>query len=150
MFVAGMPSLVVAVIGVGGVLFTQVRADARERALANAARDHADLTQASSLVREASIEFMSALWSTTRLAREVLNDDADAGHLNADEMEPLTRAYSALQILAGAELRKAADGAMDAFFAWVEAFDEGAWENLDHATDLVVDATRSQLEASLR
>jgi len=142
--VAGVPSLLVAIVGIVGVIVTQARADARARALAMDIRASESRERLGDLLREAVVEFTTAIWVTARVAREELGNGADTGHLEAAEMESIERAQSKVAILGTSGVRDAAADVIDAFHKWVETFDQHSWDGLDVAVDKFIETARSE------
>ncbi|QYL28386.1 hypothetical protein TM48_02706 [Mycobacterium shottsii] len=75
--ISGIPSLIVALVGVGGVVYTQRRADARQDRIAAANREFERQARTLDRQRELGAEFVSAVWLLASESRDIVDDGAD-------------------------------------------------------------------------
>ncbi|BBX58329.1 hypothetical protein MSHO_36740 [Mycobacterium shottsii] len=66
-----------ALVGVGGVVYTQRRADARQDRIAAANREFERQARTLDRQRELGAEFVSAVWLLASESRDIVDDGAD-------------------------------------------------------------------------
>jgi hypothetical protein len=116
---AGIPSLLVAVVGILGVLITQAKADGREARIAAAARESDRATRGIDQQREVAADFMALIlviaWHARKLPKGSFWLDA------FDDPKELTRAVSRIAVICDAKVLAAAESMIDAHQAMIES-----------------------------
>ncbi|WP_139830701.1 hypothetical protein [Mycobacterium paraense] len=142
--IAGIPSMVVAVVGVVGIVITQARADARQDRIAAAGRQFERAARTLDQRREAGAELMAAVLALARHSRDVVGDGGDYSDLEPGETADVDRALSRVLMVCDSTGRRAATALMDALIAWVGAFSDETWHGIDVAEDNFVEAINGE------
>jgi hypothetical protein len=143
--IAGIPSMVVAVVGVVGIVITQARADGRQDRIAAAGRQYERAARTLDQRREAGAELMAAVIGLARHSRDVVLDGGNYSDLEPGETADVDRALSKVLMVCDATGRRAATALMDALIAWVGDFSDKTWDGLDAAEDRFVEAINGEI-----
>ena len=130
--------MLVALVGVGGVIYTQRRADARQDRVAAANRVFERQARVVDKRRELASEFVTAVWLLGAASRDAIPDGADYSDLNLDETADVTRTLSALRLVLDPAGREAAQGVFDALLAHVGTFTQRSWDAIGEAEDKLI------------
>lgn len=135
---SGIPSLLVALVGVVGVVYTQRRADARQDRIAAANREFERQSWVLDKRRELAADCVTAVWLLGAMGRDVIPDGADFSDLTQDETAGVTRTLSALRIALDPAGRAAAQAVLDALLAHVGTFTQQTWDAIGDAEDQLI------------
>ncbi|BBZ05989.1 hypothetical protein MDOR_01580 [Mycolicibacterium doricum] len=138
--IGGIPSLLVALVGVGGVIYTQRRADARQDGIAKANREFERESRLLDLRRKLGAEFLSAVWVLGGESRDAIPDGADYSDLTQEETREVNRTLSALRMALDPAGRKAVQAVFDALLAHVGTFTQETWDAIGEAENGLIAA----------
>ena len=145
--VAGLFPLLVAVVGIVGVLITQARADARQERIAGAARAEERDADALDRRREAGAELMATVWEVARVSRDVLIESSTYADLNSDELKELDRAMAKTQMLCDPAGRKAATALQDSLIAFINDPTDDNWQAIGDVEDRFIETINREQSA---
>ncbi|OBK16771.1 hypothetical protein A5636_24660 [Mycobacterium asiaticum] len=137
--IGGIPALLVALVGVGGVVYTQRRADARQDRIAAANREFEHQARVLDRRRELGAEFVSAVWMLATESRDQVPDGADYSDLLPSETADVRRTLSTVCMVLDQEGRKAAEQVFNALLAHVGVFTQETWDAIGAAEDALID-----------
>jgi hypothetical protein len=136
--IGGIPSLVVAVMGIGGVLLTQKRADDRQDRIAAANRQFDRETRFLDTRREAGAELTTAVWQLAAHSRDVVPDGGEFSDLEPAETAAAYRAQSVALIVLDLAGREAATALFEALVAFVGDFSAEKWEAISDSENVLI------------
>lgn len=137
--IGGIPALIVALVGVGGVVYTQRRADARQDRIAAANREFEHQARVLDRRRELGAEFVSAVWLLATESRELVPDGAGYSNLKPSEIAEVRRTLSTVCMVLDREGREAADQVFGALLAHVGVFTQETWDAIGAAEEALID-----------
>ncbi|MGV0748053.1 hypothetical protein [Mycolicibacter minnesotensis] len=135
---AGIPSMIVAVVGVGGVIYTQRRADARQDRIAAANRHFDRESRLLDTKRELAAEFVAAAWLLASAARDFILDDGDYSDLTPKETATVRRTLSQAAMVLDPAGRKAIEAVFEALLAYVGDWSQEKWDAISEAEDKLI------------
>lgn len=138
MLLSSIPSLLVALVGVVGVIYTQRRADARQDRIAAANREFERQSRVVDKRRELGAEFVSAVWALATESIDLVPEGADYSDLRAEEIAAVRRTLSTLCMVLDPAGRKAAEGVFEALLAHVGKFTQQTWDAIGDAEDQLI------------
>ncbi|OBA86763.1 hypothetical protein A5642_22040 [Mycolicibacterium mucogenicum] len=130
---AGIPSMVVAVVGVVGVIYTQKRADARQDRIAEISRRLEHEARVLDAQRQAGAELVTAAWQLAAHSRDVVPEGAGFDDLEPAETAAIYRAHSVMGMLLRPADRPAASAVVAAVIAFVGDFSQEKWDGIEEA-----------------
>jgi len=136
--ISGIPSMLVALVGVGGVIYTQRRADARQDRIAASNRQFERQSRVLDKRRELGAEFVSAVWLLADESRDLIPDSAGYADLKPDETASVRRALSTVCMVLDPAGRKAAEAVFEALLAYVGDFTQQKWDAISDAEDVSI------------
>lgn len=124
----GVP-LVVALLGMLGIIFTQWRADRRQDKANLDMYEQQRRIAITAQQRDAAAELISAVWELARVAVDVLPDDGgDWTDLEPGEVVRLEEAQARMYVLADERLEAATDTLIESLRAFVGNRDQKNWD----------------------
>ncbi|WP_145013217.1 hypothetical protein [Mycobacterium marseillense] len=145
--VTGASSMVVAIVGIGSVLLTQKRADARQGRIATANREFERDSRLIDKRRELGAEFVSAIWLLAAESIDAVPEGAQFGDLTPDETAAVRRTLSTLCMVLDPAGRKAAEAVFEALVAHVGTFTQESWDAIGDAEDGLIAAINDEFTA---
>lgn len=136
--IGGIPSLLVALVGVGGVIYTQRRADERQDRIALDNRRFERDARVLDARRAAGAELTAALWQLAAHSIDVVPEGGEFSDLNPAETAAAYRAQSVAVMVLDAEGRKAAKAAFESVVAFVGDYSEEKWDAISAAEDELI------------
>ena len=130
---AGIPSMLVALLGIGGVIYTQKRADERQDRIAETNRRLEHEARVLDARRQAGAELVTAAWQLAAHSRDVVPEGAGFGDLEPAETAAIYRAHSVMGMLLPAADRPAASAVVEAVIAFVGDFTQEKWDGIEEA-----------------
>jgi hypothetical protein len=137
-------TVLVALIGIVGILLTQSRADGRQERIAAADREFERASEVGDKRREAAVEFLAAVWDTARRSRDVLPDGSDYSDLPTEMSSQIDKTSAKVAVLGGPATRDAAVAMMKTLVDFVGDFSQERWDALDKAEDVLVAAVNDE------
>ncbi|CAA0096097.1 Uncharacterised protein [Mycolicibacterium vanbaalenii] len=144
--IGGIPSLIVALVGVGGIVYTQRRADQRQERTSAIERQSRVVDKR----RELGAEFLTAVWQLAAQSRDAVPDGADYSDLTQEETADVTRTYSTLRMTLDPKGRETQQAVFDALLAHVGTFKEETWEAIGKAEDALIEVINDESRADIR
>ncbi|MEU9805599.1 hypothetical protein [Mycobacterium sp. NPDC050853] len=138
--ITGIPAMLTAIVGVGGVLLTQKRADARQERIATSNREFERETKLVERRREAGADLLIAVWALASRSIDLVPEGAGFKDLTPEEIAPVHRAISMVRMVCDEPGRKAADAVFESLIAHVGVFTQESWEAIGTAEDALVAA----------
>jgi hypothetical protein len=136
--ISGIPSLLVALVGILGVIYTQKRADARQERIAAENRKFERQSRVLDKRRELGAEFVSAVWELAMESIDAVPEGAGYADLTPDETASVRRALSTLCMVLDPAGRKAAEAVFEALLAHVGEFTQHTWDVIGDAEDRLI------------
>ncbi|BBX62807.1 hypothetical protein MSAS_19810 [Mycobacterium saskatchewanense] len=136
--ISGIPSMLVALVGVGGVIYTQRQADARQDRIAAASREFEREARTLDKRREAAAELTTAVWQLAAHSRDVVPEGGEFADLEPRETAAVYRAHSIALMVLDAKGRAAAQALFDTLVTFVGDFSEKQWEAISDAEDTLI------------
>jgi hypothetical protein len=136
--ISSIPSMLVALVGVGGVIYTQRRADARQDRIAASNREFERESRVLDKRRELGAEFISAVWLLAAESHDLLPDGAGYANLTPDETAGVRRALSTVCMVLDPAGRKAAEAVFEALLAFVGDFTQQKWDAIGDAENALI------------
>lgn len=146
--VSGLPTVLVAILGLVGILITQARADWRQERIAASGRQFQRDGDLLDKRRIAGAEFLVAVRALSLYSRSVLPDRSDASDLTPVERADLDRTYSQVLMVCDPVSRAAATELVRTLYDWIESFSDADWEALDKLEDRFVEAVNGETPPS--
>ena len=142
--IGGIPSLIVALVGVGGVVYTQRRADARQDRIATANREFERESRTVDRRRELGAEFVSAVWLLATESRDLVPDGADYSDLESSEIADVRRTLSTVCMVLDKAGRETAERVFQALLEHVGTFTQETWDAIGAAEDALIDVINDE------
>jgi hypothetical protein len=142
--IGGIPSLIVALVGIGGVVYTQRRADARQDRIAAANRRFERQSRTLDRRRELGAEFVSAVWLLASESRDLVPDGAGYSDLKPVETAEVRRTLSTVCMVLDRDGREAAERVFDALLEYVGTFTQETWDAIGTAEDALVEVINEE------
>jgi hypothetical protein len=136
--ISGIPSMLVALVGVVGVIYTQRRADARQDRIAMANRQFEREARVLDARQQAGAELVTAVWQLAAHSIDVVLPGGKFSDLDPAETAAAYRAASMAQMVLDPAGREAAGAVFDALVAWVGDYSEEKWKAISDAEDKLI------------
>lgn len=139
-------TVIVALLGIIGIVLTQVITNRRERALQERMLQHQ--TGAELRLRRSDVyaELVSAVNTFALEAHDVSVPQEGGAYIPHSVRAPLNAAHSRAQLFASPSVQQLASALVDAAYAWIDNETKEAWEGLDVAESAFIKGVQAEAE----
>ncbi|KUI13450.1 hypothetical protein AU191_16810 [Mycolicibacterium acapulense] len=145
--ISGIPSLLVALVGIAGVIYTQKRADQRQERIAKENRKFERQSRVVDKRRELGAEFVAAVWALATESVDAVPGGASYADLTPDETAPVRRTLSTLCMVLDPAGRKAAEAVFEALLSHIGVFTQQTWDAIGDAEDKLIAVINDEPQA---